>query len=90
MNEIFAIVCPKQKVIRIEEGKGRKRKVLKIYTFKQDIPMVEKVVVTHHHDYGAWSVSDRDWETEEIRKVYDPNIIKSLQQKALNFYNSTL
>lgn len=86
INKIRAIVAPKKKLVRIVSGKGRKQSLLKTYRFKEVIPMVEKTITVEHYDWGEWSVADRGWSEEKKIQVYDEGHVKSIEQRALNYY----
>ena len=89
-NEIYAVVCPKQKIIKIQQGKRKKPTVLKRYRFKAEIPFKLQKKTVNKYDYSAWSVSERDYTVEVTQKVYDTNVIKDFEQKALDYYLSHL
>ncbi len=87
-TKIDAIVCPKQKLVKIVRAgvKGAKA-VIKTYRFKEDIPFEEKDKAVTRYDFGAWSVSEREYETTVKVRVWDESVMQSIKQKALNFYN---
>ena len=89
-NEIYAVVCPKQKIIKIQSGKRKKPTILKRYKFKTEIPFKEETKIVNKYDYSAWSVSERDYTVEVKQKVYDMNVIKELEKKAIEYYLSHL
>lgn len=70
------------------EGKRKQRvqTIEKRIPITIDIPfkMVEKE--KHGYDYGAWSVSDRDFTYTETVKEYDAKVIEKLSDDALNGY----
>ena len=83
-DDIYAIVAPKQKIVKIC---SRKQKcILKQYRFSEEVPKVEKVIQKSHDDWGAWSVSERHWTTEETVMVYSEEVIESIRQRALEYY----
>lgn len=83
-EDIYAIVAPKQKIVKI--CSRSKKCVLKQYRFKEEIPKVEKVIQRSHDDCGAWSVSERHWTTEETIMVYSEDVIESIRERALEYY----
>jgi len=87
--DIKAIVCPKQKLVKMYSGNGKKCTLLKVYRFKEKIPLIRKTIMVQKYDFSAWSVSDRDYEVEKAISVYDENIIESIKQRALTHYLTT-
>ncbi len=83
-SELRVQVAAKKKQDNIMRGK----EVLKRYNFKVDIPftMVEKEF--HGYDYGAWSVSDRDFTYTQTVKVYDQKVMNDIAAKALQQFNN--
>ena len=89
-GRIMAVVCPKQKLVKIysQTAKGfKKATLLKTYRFKEDIPKVPKTITVKHYDYGEWCVSERGWSEEKEIIVYDETIIQSIRERALFYYN---
>jgi len=87
-EKIHIVVCPKQKLVKILSRRGKKGKadVLKVYRFKEKIPMVQKTIQVEHYDWGEWCVSERSSITEKVINVYDDNAINSIKQRALEYY----
>jgi mannose/fructose/N-acetylgalactosamine-specific phosphotransferase system component IIB len=87
--EINVVVCPKQKVVKVFERTKKRGKavLLKTYRFKEEIQKVQKTVRIEHYNWGEWCVSERGWTEDKIINVYDENIINSIKERALNYYN---
>lgn len=85
-KKLHAVVCPEQKLVKIKIG----QEVVKTYSFKRDVPseMVDKVF--HGYDYGAWSVSDRDYTYTKKVKVWDEAVMKEIREETLKIYNETI
>lgn len=88
-NEIYAVVCPKQKIIKIQQGKRKKPTVLKRYRFKTEIPFKLEIKTVNKYVYSAWSISELYYTVEVTQKVYDTNVIKDLEKKAIDYYLKT-
>lgn len=81
--KLRAIVCPKQKKVKIMEG-GR---LIKTYTFKMDIPFKKVQRAVFVHDYGERCVADRDSVHFQDDVEWDKNIIQSIADRALNHHH---
>jgi hypothetical protein len=84
--KLHVVVAPRKKQVKIMLGK----KVLKTYKFKQDVPSVVVEKEFHGYDYGAWSVSDRDFTYTRKVTEWDEETIKDIKSKALSHYQSQI
>lgn len=80
-----AIVAPKKKKVKIMMGDT----LLKEYNFKIDVPFKRVLKQFYGYDYGAFSVSERDYAYTKEVVEWDVETIKKIEQDALSFYNKT-
>jgi hypothetical protein len=81
-NTLHAVVAPKQKKVKIMFGS----KLLKVYNFQIDVPSKRVQKEFEGHDYGAWSVSDRDYTYTKEVVEWDAETINKIANDALEYY----
>lgn len=86
--EIRVFLYPSKKVAEVRQGSRRKGKLLKRYSFKQDIPYVIKTRIEKRHDYNEWCVSERDFEQEITYKEYCETTKSNLKEKIIKYFIS--
>lgn len=86
-EKIDAIVCPKQKIVKIIiPGKKGKHTVLHKYRFKQDIPFIDRIETKTGYNHRIWCVSDRDYEYNVTIREYDQHTMNEIRRKTLELY----
>ena len=88
MENLRAIVCPKQKLVKIYCGVKRKAVLLKTYRFKQNVPKTKREITVSKTDWSAWSVDDKFWTEQKIVSEYDRDVMNEIAEKSLNFYKT--
>lgn len=83
-NSIKVVVAPKQKLVRIMSG----RKILKTYRFQMDIPFKMVEIECEGYNYSEWCVSERAYTYKKKIREYDQSVIKDIETKTLELYNS--
>lgn len=88
-GKVIVVVCPKQKLVKIfERVNKRKNKLVQTYRFNEDIPKIKKLVQVEHYNHSIWSVADRSWTEDKEINVYDENVIQSIKERTLQYYNT--
>lgn len=82
--KIHAVVAPRKKIVNIMLGK----KILKVYRFSRDVPSTKVMKEVHGYDYGAWSVSDRDFTYTKEVTVWDNDVMNEIAEKTLEIYHN--
>lgn len=81
-QKISVTVSPAKKLAKVRIG----GKVVKVYQFKKDVPFEVVEREKHGYDYGAWSVSERDYTYTVKEKVFCKKTIDQIKKDTLKYY----
>ncbi len=88
---VSAIVCPKQKLVKILVGHyGKRTSLAKTYRFKETVPQIQKTISVTKYDFKSWAVSEQQYEQEKVITVYDEKIIESIRERAIQHYINSI